>query len=184
MVHADDVRQIRAAVAWAATNQVKMILAGARDAWRVAGLLASNHVPVIYDHVFTQPARDTDAYDVHFAAPAVLHRAGVQVVIGLSDDRASLVKNLPNHAAQAVAFGLPADEALKGITLYPAQVAGVADRLGTLETNKLATLFASDGDVLDIRSNVKRMWIAGREVGLESRHTRFYEKYRARPKSP
>ena len=81
-----------------------------------------------------------------------------------------------------MAFGLPADEALKGITLYPAQLAGVADRLGSIEANKDATLFAADGDILDIRSNVKRMWIAGKEVSLENRHTRFYEKYKNRPK--
>lgn len=183
MVHADDVRQIRAAVKWAQTNQLRLILAEARDAWKVAGLLASNHVPVIFNHVFTQPARDTDAYDVHFAAPAALHKAGVKVVFGLSDHPGSLVKNLPYNAAQAVAFGLPAAEALKGLTLYPAQIAGVAERLGSIEAGKEATLFAADGDVLDIRSNVKRMWIAGREVSLESRHTRFYEKYRHRPKS-
>ena len=183
-VHADDAREIRAAVKWAEANHFKIILAEARDAWRVAGLLASNNIPVIYNHVFTQPTRDVDAYDAHFAAPAVLQKAGVKVVFGLSGARDSLVKNLPYDAAQAVAFGLPPEEALKGITLYPAQVAGVAERLGSIEAGKDATLFVSDGDILDIRSNVKRMWIAGKEVSLESRHTRFYEKYKNRPKSP
>jgi len=181
-VHADDVRQIRAAVVWAKTNQLNFILAEARDAWKVAGLLASNNIPVIFNHVFTQPQRDWDAYDVHFAAPAVLHKAGVKVVFGVSSYRASLVKNLPYDAAQAVAFGLPAEAALKGITLYPAQLAGVADRLGSIEAGKDATLFAADGDILDVRSNVKRMWITGKEVSLESRHTRLYEKYKNRPK--
>ena len=181
-VHADDVRQIRAAVKWAETNHWRIILAEARDAWKVAGLLASNNIPVLNHHVFTQPSRDSDAYDVHFTAPEVLRKAGVKVVFGLSGDRSSLVKNLPYDAAQAVAFGFPADEALKGITLYPAQLAGVADRLGSIEANKEATLFAADGDILDIRSNVKRMWIAGKEVSLENRHTRLYEKYKHRPK--
>ena len=81
-----------------------------------------------------------------------------------------------------MAFGLPADEAVKGITLYPAQIAGMAERLGLIEVGKDATFFGSTGDVLDIRSNVKRMWIGGKEVSLESRHTRLYEKYRNRPK--
>lgn len=183
-VHADDARQIRAAVKWAATNQFKIILAEARDAWKVASLLASNNVPVIYNHVFTQPPRDTENYDVQFAAPGVLQKAGVKVAMGLSSYRASLAKNLPYEAAQAAAFGLPAEEALKSITLYPAQIAGVADRLGSIETGKDATLVLTDGDILDIRSNVKRMWIAGREVSLENRHTRLYEKYKNRPKSP
>src|SRR6185436_14270385 len=95
----------------------------------------------------------------------------------------SLAKNLPYEAAQAAAYGLPADEALKAITLYPAQIAGVADRLGSIEPGKEGTLFAADGDILDIRANVKRMWIAGKEVSLESRHTRLYEKYKNRPKA-
>jgi imidazolonepropionase-like amidohydrolase len=182
-IHADDVRQIRAAVKWAATNQFKMILAEGRDAWKAASLLASNNVPVIYNHIFTQPVRDSDSYDVHYSAPETLRKAGVKVVFSLSSYRDSLVKNLPYDAAQAVAFGFPEEEALKGITLYPAQLAGVADRLGSIEVNKDATLFVCDGDVLDIRSNVKRMWIAGKEVSLESRHTRLYEKYKNRPKT-
>jgi imidazolonepropionase-like amidohydrolase len=183
-VHADDARQIRAAVKWAETNRFKTILAEARDAWKVAGLLASNNVPVIYNHIFTQPPRDTENYDVQFAAPGVLQKAGVKIAMSLSSYRASLVKNLPYEAAQAAAFGLPAEEALKSITLYPAQIAGVADRVGSLETGKDATLVVTDGDILDIRVNVKRMWIAGREVSLENRHTRLYEKYRSRPKNP
>lgn len=182
-VHANDARQIRAAVKWAETNRFKIIIAEARDAWKVAGLLASNNVPVIFNHVFTQPAEDADAYDVHYSAPAVLQKAGVKVVFGLSSYRGSLVKNLPYDAAQGVAFGLPADEALKGITLYPAKVAGTAERLGSIESGKDASLFASDGDILDIRSKVKRIWIAGKEVSLDNRHTRLYEKYQSRPKT-
>ncbi|HEU0037939.1 MAG TPA: amidohydrolase family protein [Verrucomicrobiae bacterium] len=146
--------------------------------------MATNNVPVIYDNVFTQPTRDSDAYDVQFAAPEVLRKAGVKIVFATGTASGSLVKNLPYHAAQAVAFGFPAEEALKGITLYPAQIAGVADRLGSIEAGKEATLFAANGDILDIRSNVKRMWIVGKEVSLESRHTRLYEKYKNRPKFP
>jgi len=149
-----------------------------------ADLLAANRIPVVYEHVYTQPARDTDAYDVHFKAPAVLQKAGVTVALNVGGGwRASLVKNLPYDAAQAVAFGLPEAEALKGITFYPAQLLGVGDRLGSIEPGKEATLFAADGNILDIRVNVKRMWIAGREVSLENRHTRLYEKYKNRPQA-
>ena len=114
----------------------------------------------------------------------MLHKAGVKVVFseGLGGEGAATVRNLPYSAAQAVAFGLPEEEALKGITLYPAQVLGVADRLGSIEVGKEATIFAAAGDILDIRSNVKRMWIAGKEVSLETRHTRLYEKYKNRPR--
>ena len=191
IVHADDQRQIKAAVRWAATNSYKIVVAGARDAWKVADLLATNKVAVIFERIYNAgnglaatPARDTYRYDVHFTTPAVLHRAGVKVIFseGLGGEAAALTRNLPYSAAQAVAFGLPEDEALRGITLYPAQVLGVADRLGSIEAGKEATLIAADGNILDIRSNVKRMWIAGKEVSLESRHTRLYEKYKARPR--
>jgi imidazolonepropionase-like amidohydrolase len=179
-IHANDVRQIHAAVSWATTNRVKMILGDGLDAWRVADLLATNNVPVIFSHVFTQPQREVDGYDAQFRAAGVLSKAGVR--IAFSGGSGSLVKNLPYTAAQAVAFGLPADEALRAVTLYPAHITGVGDRLGSIEAGKDATLFVTDGDVLDIRSNVKRMWIGGKEVSLESRHTRLYEKYKNRPK--
>jgi imidazolonepropionase-like amidohydrolase len=185
-LHADEARQIKSAVEWAARRKYRAVLAGGRDAARVAGLLATNHVVVAFEHVFTQPARDTDAYDVHFAAPAALAKAGVKVAFagGTGEFGASGIRNLPYAAAQAVAFGLPHDEAVRGLTLYPAQFLGVADRLGSLEVGKEASLFVADGDILDIRAHVTRMWIAGREVSLESRHTRLYDKYRNRPKAP
>jgi imidazolonepropionase-like amidohydrolase len=179
-IHANELREIKSAVAWAVTNHFKIILAGGRDAWRCAGLLATNHIPVIYEYSQSQPAHDIDSYAVQFKAPEVLRAAGVTFAFSIGG--ASLVKNMPYAAAQAVAFGLPADEAVKGLTLYPAQIAGVADKLGSIEVGKEATLIAVDGDLLDIRTNVKQMWIAGKEVSLESRHTRLYEKYKNRPK--
>ncbi len=183
MVHADDVRQIKAALTWAESRKYKIVIAGGRDAWRVAAELVAQQVPVIFESTFDQPARDTDAYDVHFKGAATLHQAGVKVLFseGPGASNATFARNTPYSAAQAVAFGLPEAEALKGLTLYPAQVLGLADRLGSLDAGKEATFFASDGSILDLRSNVKRMWIAGREVPLDSRHTRLYEKYQARP---
>ena len=184
VVHADEVRQIRAAMAWAVTNRFRILLAGGRDAWLEAGRLAEHKIPVIYEHVFTRPARDTDPYDVHFQAPERLRQAGVSVGFSTGVTDASLVKNLPYVAAQAVAYGFPPEAAVQALTLTPAQWMGLADRLGSIEPGKEATLFATDGDILDIRSNVKRMWIRGQEVSLESRHTRLYEKYRQRPLQP
>jgi len=184
MVHADELRQIKAAVAWASTNDFKVIIAGGRDAWMVAGLLAENHIPVIYEDTFTLPTRDTDSYDVHFSAPENLRKAGVTLAFSMGPGAfdAPSVRNLPYSAAQAVAFGLPEEDALKSLTLIPAQLSGVADRLGSIEPGKVATLFSADGNILDIRSHVTHLWIAGKEVSLETRHTRLYEKYRNRPK--
>jgi imidazolonepropionase-like amidohydrolase len=183
-IHADEIRQIKTAVEWATTNHYKMILAGGRDAWMAADLLASNKVPVIYEATYELPSRDSESYDVHFKAPQVLHKAGVQVAFGLPLESMSgpNTRNLPYEAAQAMAFGLPEDEALKGLMLYPAQFAGVADRLGSIEPGKEATLLASDGDILDIRSNVKHLWVDGKEVNLDSRHTKLYDKYKDRPR--
>ncbi|MEP6662868.1 MAG: amidohydrolase family protein [Verrucomicrobiota bacterium] len=184
-VHADDIRQIKAALDWSKKTKFKIILAGARDAALVVKEIAAQNVPVIYEHVFTQPTRDTESYDIYFHAPEILRTNGVLLALGMGATTfdAALVKNLPYTVAQAMAFGLPEADALRSITLIPAQLLGVTNRLGSIEVGKEATLFACDGNIFDIRSNVKRLWIAGKEIGLETRHTRLYEKYRNRPKT-
>lgn len=183
-VHADETRQIRAALAWARSQKLKMILYGGRDAWRMASEIAEAKVAVVFEHVHTLPARDTDSYDVHFRAPSVLAAAGVKVAIGLGGGfEASSARNLPYVAAQAVAYGLDPKIALKAITLHPAEILGLEGQVGTIEKGKQATFFSCDGDILDIRSNPKRLWIQGREVSPGTRHTRLYEKYKNRPKA-
>lgn len=182
-LHADDANQIRSAIAWAARRKLRAILAGGREAGRVADLLAQHRIPVAYEDFYALPQHDTDPYDVQFSTPARLAKAGVKVTFagGATRNGGANLRNLPYAAAQAVAFGLPADEALRGLTLYPAEMLGLADRLGSIEPGKEATVFVADGDILDIRSQVRRLWIAGREVPLDSKHTRLYERYRARP---
>lgn len=184
VVHADDIREIKTALKWAETNHFKIVIAGGRDSWMVADLLAQKNIPVIWEYTYQQPAHDYESYDSHYTAPEKLHKAGVKVIFSLGGSTfiASLIKNLPYEAAQAVAFGLPEEEAIKGITLYPAQAIGVSDRLGSIEPGKDATLFACDGSgILDLRANVHHVWIGGKEVSLESRHTRLYNKYKNRP---
>ncbi len=183
-VHADEIRQIKAALKWAQTNQFKIVLVGAREAVIVAKEIAAQKIPVIYEHVFTQPSRDTEGYDIYFRAPEILRTNGITLALGMGATAfdAALTKNLPYTVAQAIAFGLPEADALKSITLVPAELLGVADRLGSIEAGKDATLFACDGNIFDVRSNVKRLWIAGKEMNLETRHTRLYEKYKNRPK--
>ena len=184
-LHANEYRQIRSAIEWSGRRKYSAVLAGGRDAWRCADLLASNHVAVAYEHVFTQPPRDTDPYDLQFAAPAVLAKAGVPVAFTEGTDQfgASGIRNIPYCAAQAAAFGLAREEAIRGLTMHPAKMLGLADRLGTIEVGKEASLIVVDGDLLDIRSHVTRMWIRGEETSLESRHTQLYERYRHRPKA-
>jgi imidazolonepropionase-like amidohydrolase len=185
MIHADGQREIRAALKWSESHpRLRLVLVGARDAWMLADELARRKIAVLYSETFTLP-RSSDPYDVQFRAPGVLHTAGVAVAIsaGLDGAGATNQRNLPYFAAHAAAFGLPADAALAAITLVPAQLHGVGDTLGSLEPGKDATLFAATGDILDIRSEVKRLWISGAEQSLESRHTRLSERYRARPKA-
>jgi len=184
MVHANEVRQIKTAVAWAKHRKFKIVLAASRDAWQVADLLAKEKVPVIFDNVFTLPQRDTDPHDIHFRAAGILHKAGVKVAHSeaMGSWGASRVRNIVYAAAKSMAYGLPREAALRSITLHPAQMLGVADRLGSLTPKKEATFIAVDGDIFDIRASVKYMWIAGKKTSLQSRHTRLYEKYKNRPK--
>ncbi len=182
LVHADDVAQIRSAAEWLIRRKFRGAIVGGLDAVRCADLLATNHIPVVYTREFALPPRDSDPYDVQYATPSRLQRAGVTVIFGDGQGSASFVRNLPYSAGQAVAFGLSSEEALKGLTLYPATLFGLQASLGTLEPGKQADLVATDGDILDPKTSVKRMWIAGREVDLSSRHTRLYERYRQRPK--
>jgi imidazolonepropionase-like amidohydrolase len=185
MIHANGQREIRTALKWSESHpRLRIVFVGGRDAWMFAEELARRKIAVIYSEVFTLPALGSDAYDVQFRAPGILHQAGVTVAIatGLADMNASVQRNLPYLAAQAAAFGLPGDAALAAITLIPAQLHGVADRLGSIEPGKDATFFAATGDILDIRSEVTRLWMNGTEQSVESRHTRLAERYRARPK--
>jgi imidazolonepropionase-like amidohydrolase len=186
MIHADGQREIRAVLKWSESRpKLRIVIVGGRDASILAAELAQRNIAVIYSEVFALPPRGSDAYDVQFRAPAVLHAAGVPVAIGagLEGAGATNQRNLPYFAAQAAAFGLPAGAALAAITLIPAQLHGAGEQLGSIEPGKDASLFAATGDILDIRSEVKRLWISGIEQSLESRHTRLSERYRARPRA-
>ena len=179
IVDANDVRQIKDAVEWAEKEKIPLILSGARDGWRVAELLAKKHVPVILGPVLSVPSREDEPYDTAYTNAAKLREAGV--LIAFSAGGASNVRILPYQAAMAAAFGLPKNEALRGVTLYPARILGVEDRLGSIEAGKDASFIVTDGDPLEIRTLVLSAWIEGREVSLENKHKQLYEKYRSRP---
>ena len=178
IVHADEVRQITAAAAFAEQENLKLIIAGGYDAPLCAALLKKHGIPVIVGGVYRLPRRRGDEYDAAFSLPAKLQTAGIQYCISSQDRHgASSVRNLPYHAATAVAYGLSPEEALKAITLYPAQILGLADRVGSLEVGKHATLFVASGDPLDTPTQVEAAWIGGRKVDLNDRHKRLYRKY-------
>ncbi|MGH7450004.1 MAG: amidohydrolase family protein [bacterium] len=174
-VNANEIKQIQAAVQWAADEDVKLVIVGGDDSWRVADLLKSKDIPVVFGPIHQTPNRRWEAYDTPFATPMKLHQAGVRFCI--ADFESENVRNLPYQAATAAAYGLPKEEALKAITLYPAQILGVADRVGSLEAGKDATLIVTDGDPLEIRTQVLHEFIQGRKIDLGNKHRALYEKY-------
>lgn len=178
-VHANEVRQIEAAIHWANRNEIKIIIVGGKDAWRTADLLRTNNVAVIYEGVTALPNRRYEDYDQAYKGPALLHEAGVQFCISTSGSAGGSyrVRNLPNQAAMAAAYGLPKDMALRSITLSVAEVIGIADRVGSLESGKDATLFISNGDPLEIRTNVLQAYIQGRKIDMGDHHKSLYHKY-------
>ena len=178
IIDADDLQQIQAAVAFAAEQKVKIIIHGGYDAPLCARLLKEHDVPVIVSEVYRLPLRRWEPYDTAYTVPARLHAAGVAYCIsGGGRFGASMLRNLPYHAAIAVAFGLPAEAALEAITLAPAEILGVADRVGSLEVGKDATLIITDGDPLETSTQVEAAFVQGRSVDLNDRHKRLWKKY-------
>ena len=183
-VHANEVRQIQAALDWTAAEDLKMILVSTADACRVAGELAQRQVPVILTGTHTLPRRNWEDYDSPFTAPKRLSEAGVLFCIASSGSpfAAAHIRNIPFQAGTAAAYGLAKDEALKSLTLYPAQILGIDKHVGSLEVGKDATLIVCNGDPLEIVSEVQMQFLQGRKVDLNSRHTQLYEKYQAKYK--
>jgi imidazolonepropionase-like amidohydrolase len=182
-IDADDVQQIQSALAFAEREGLKPVIVGGYDAVECAALLKKLNAPVILGGVHRLPMRQSEDYDKAFTLPERLRTAGIKFCIGgeiggASGSLPANIRNLPYHAATAAAYGLPPDEALKAVTLYPAEILGVADRLGSLEAGKDATLIVTTGDPLEITSLVTAAYIQGRAVDLNDRHKRLWEKYK------
>lgn len=184
MFHADALNQIHSVLRFADEQKLpKVVLVGGEDAWRVADELRARDVAVITGEALALPRRGYEPYDTQMSAAAKLQAAGVRFCI--SDGGGSTnARNLGHQAAMAAAYGLPRDEALKSITLYPAQILGVADRLGSIEPGKVADLIVTDGDPLEITTQVEQVYINGKPTSMETRHTRLFKKYDARPRGP
>lgn len=176
---ADREGEIRGAIRFAEEMKLKPIILGGDDAWKIAGFLKEKNVPVVLTGTLNLPIREDDAYDTLFESAAKLQQAGVRFAISTGNS-GSAVRNLPFHAGMAAAFGLPKAEALKAVTLYPAQILNVADRMGSLEVGKVANLVITDGDLLETRTHVRRLFIDGREVPMTSRHTDLYDAFKNR----
>ena len=176
---ADREAEIRGAIRFAEELKLKPIILGGDDAWKVASLLKEKNVPVILTGVFSLPLREDDYYDTLYENPAKLQQAGVRFCIS-SGDPGSEARNLPLYAGMAAAYGLSKTDALKSVTLYPAQIMNVADRLGSIEAGKMANLVVTDGDLLEIRTHIRYLFIDGRPVVLTSRHTELNDAFKNR----
>lgn len=162
--------------------EVKAVLAGGDQAYRVAGELAKRSIPVIVGSGLVPTMDEDDPVVAGWANAAILHGNGVRVAFTTqwTDDGVSQIRNLPYAAARSAAFGLPREEALRAVTLNAAEILGLGDVMGSIEVGKRADLIVTDGDPLQIVTKVERMLIGGTEVSLESRHTRLYEEFKDR----
>jgi imidazolonepropionase-like amidohydrolase len=179
ILRADREAEIRAAIRFADEMHLRPIILGGNEAWKASTLLKEKSVPVILTGVLDLPPREDDFYDALYENAAKLQQAGVRFCISTGDTGAH-VRDLPFHAGMSAAFGLPRAEALKAVTLYPAQIMNVADRMGSIESGKIANLVITDGDILEARTHVRYLFIAGRQLPLTSRHTELYEQFKNR----
>jgi imidazolonepropionase-like amidohydrolase len=181
LVFADQERDIRNAVEFCDKQKLKMILAGGLEAYKVKDLLRSKNIPVILRPVLTELGEEDDPYDRYLSQPAELAKAGVKFAFASFDN--SFARRLGQNAANAVAHGLPYDEALKAVTIYPAQIFGLSDQIGTLETGKDANLIVTNGDPLELTTDVRYLFIRGQVTSMDNKQLRLYQKYNNRPKA-
>ncbi|MDQ2898575.1 MAG: amidohydrolase family protein [Acidobacteriota bacterium] len=172
-------RKIRAAVEFGEKQKIRIVLAEAPEAWKCADELKSKNVPVILGPTLALPLNEDDRYDQPATTPAELYKAGVKFAFGSFSTEFS--RNLPYQAGNAVAYGLPHDEALKAVTLNAAQIWGVADQMGSIDEGKWADLIITDGDPLETQTQIKQLFIKGKAVSLDNKQRRLYEKYLNRP---
>ena len=185
--HCDALNQIRAVLRLCDKQGLSnVVLLGGYDSWRVADELNRRNIAVIVAGVLAVPARGDEPYDEAFTVAGKLSRAGVRFCIADEGGgfAAANARNLPQHAAMAAAFGLDRDEALKSVTLYPAQILGVGAQLGSIEPGKIADLQITDGDALEVETHCEQVILNGRVEPMESRQTRLFHKYDSRPRGP
>lgn len=176
---ANDIDQINAAVAFCLERGLRPVIVGGRDAPNAADLLNRHDIPVIVNGTHVMPRRDDAPYDDPFTLPARLHEAGIRFAIANNDDTAH-ERNTPYSVATAVKHGLPRDAALRALTIEAARILNIADRYGSLETGKSATLILTSGDPLEVMTRVERAYIDGREIDLSNKQTTLAQKYRER----
>lgn len=175
LVEVNAAADILKAIEWIASKEVKAILTGVAEGWRVAEQIAAAKLPVVTGPMLSIPTRQSDRYDAAYTNPGKMAKAGVKVAIRAND--AENTRNLPFNAGFAAAYGMGKEEALKAVTIYPAEIFGVADRLGSLEVGKDATLLVSTGDPFETRTQIRHVFIDGYRVPISNRHIKLYQEF-------
>jgi imidazolonepropionase-like amidohydrolase len=178
MISVHSERDIKAAIQFVKDEGLKAVFYGAEQGFKAADELAKAGIPVVLGSMYDLPPVWEDGYDAVFRNPGLLAKAGV--TIAFSSSSASVAKDLPYHAAKAAAFGLDKAEALRAVTINPARIFGVDKIMGSLEAGKAANIVLADGDILEMRTNIEKVWIDGKETDLSNRYTELLEKFKKR----
>jgi len=179
-VHVNEEKGIIDAVNFSKENDIKsMVIVGGYDAYKVADMLKQNDIPVLIRRTHIRPNSEDEDYDLPFRLAKLLVDKGVLVGLETSGQMERMnSRNLPFYAGTTVAYGLTKEQALQLITSNTAKILGIDDNYGTLEVGKSATLFISEGDALDMRTNIlTHAFIDGREISLESHQTTLWKRY-------
>jgi imidazolonepropionase-like amidohydrolase len=179
LVAAERERTIREVIEFADKQNLRLILMDVKKPGAALRTIAEKKIPVVVGKTTEAPLDEDDAYDAPITLPDQLRQAGVKFAFATYDNQ--FARNLPYEAAYAVAYGLPHDDAMKALTIHAAEIFGSAAQTGSIEPGKWADLMVTDGDPLEVRTQVKMLFIQGRNVPLETRHTRLYQKYMSRP---
>jgi imidazolonepropionase-like amidohydrolase len=166
---------IEVALEWIKSKNVKAILTGVAEGWRVADKIAAANIPVITGPMLSIPTRQSDPYDASYTNPGKMAKAGVKVVLRTNDSEN--VRNLPFNAGFAAAYGMGKEEALKAVTINAAEIFGLGDKLGSIEAGKDATLFVSTGDPFETKTQIRHVFIDGYRVPMSNRHIRLYQEF-------
>jgi len=179
LITAQRERAIRDALQFAEKQKIRMVLCDPKEAYKLLDEIKKSNVPVVLGPTLALPLTEDDYYDQPFTTPGQLYKAGIKFAFASFSNQFS--RDLPYQAAAAVPFGLPKEEAMKAITVNAAQIWGVANQMGTIEEGRFADFMITDGDPLEIQTHVKQLFIKGKNVSLDDKQKRLYEKYENRP---
>lgn len=172
-------RTIHDAIAFADKEHIKIVILSPQELGKEGPELKAKNIPVIMGRTEALPENVDAPYDYAESLPGEFYKAGVKIAFGTFDNEFS--RNLPYNAARAVAYGLPYDAALKAITINAAEIWGAGDKMGSIEKGKWADLMLVTGDPLETPTQIKALYIKGKEVDLSNKQTKLYDKYLARP---